>query len=591
MDQPVTTRDPQTPAPRPRRASWLWLIGAVLVAYSTAIAMTGGIDVTLAGVRIRSRTWQRPAVLAIVCLATVAISDRRRALGFTLRAVEAAGRIWSAAVAAISPRALAATATLWALCAGLIFGTSIAGGADSSGYLNQARLFSEGRMSADLRLLQQRAWPDGVDKLVPLGFRLAQDRRHLAPIYPPGYPLLMAPAFRIDERAAYLVVPFGGALVVWLTFAMGEKLRQPAAGAAAACLVSVSPTFLYQLVQPMSDVPVTAAWLAALYVASTRTTANAACAGLAAGIAILIRPNLMPLAGLVWCTTGLGGEGGSRWRRAAASIAATIPGAAALGLIQSARYGSPFASGYGSVHDLFGLANVWPNLARYPRWMIESHTPLIVLFLAAPVWLLWRRQQARGFLLLLWVFAVAVVLAYLPYVYFQSWEWTYTRFLLPAIPIMWLLITLAAYDLLRRLGRPLTALVVAPVVLCVLGFSLWVARERFVFELKDGEKKYVFTGDYARHHLPANAVVFSMQHSGSLWFYTPRPIVRWDHLDSHRLDVLITRLTANGYAPAIIVDRDELDQIRLRFGSDAVRVLERARLVAQFGDAVIYTFE
>src|SRR4029453_4994938 len=79
MDQSAPTiRHPKLPAPRPRRPSLLWLLGAVLLAYSPVIAATGGIDVMVAGVRIRSRTWQRPVMLAIVCLATVDIGDRRR---------------------------------------------------------------------------------------------------------------------------------------------------------------------------------------------------------------------------------------------------------------------------------------------------------------------------------------------------------------------------------------------------------------------------------------------------------------------------------------------------------------------------------
>ncbi len=438
MDESVTVvRHRETPAPRPRRASLLWLIGAVLLAYSVAIAVTGGIDVVLLGLRIRSRTWQRPALLAIACLATVAIADRRRASVLARRARAAAARMWVTSIHAISPRAVAATATLWTLGVGLVFRTCIAGGADSSGYLSQARLLSHGRSVDDRRL--PASWPDGIGTLAPLGFRPTPDGRQLAPIYPPGYPLLMAPAFLIHERAPFLVVPLCGALTVWLTFGMGRRLREPAAGAAAALLVSASPTFLYQLVQPMSDVPATAAWLLALYLACAASVRNATCAGVATGVAILIRPNLAPLALLVWCACALGEGGAGRWRRVLASITATMPAVVVLGMMQSRRYGSALASGYGSVHDLFGLANVWPNLDRYPRWMVETHTPLIFLFLAAPLWLAWRRQELRVLLMLLWTFAVAVVLAYLPYVYFQSWEWSYTRFLLPALPMMWLL--------------------------------------------------------------------------------------------------------------------------------------------------------
>ena len=590
MDQPATAiRHRETPGPRPRRASLIWLIGALLLAYSTAIAVTGGIDVTLAGVRIRSRTWQRPAMLAIACLATVAIADRRRAAVLTRRAVQGAARVWAGAIGAVSPRVVAATAALATLCVGLTFSTYAAGGADSSGYLNQARLFSHGRSVDDSRL--PGSWPDGIDKLAPLGFRPTPDRQHLAPTYPPGYPLLMAPAFLIHERVPHLVVPLCGALTVWLTFALGRKLRQPAAGAAAALLVSVSPTFLYQLVQPMSDVPATAAWLLALYLARAETMGSAVGAGLAASVAILIRPNLMPLALLVWSTCLLGERGGNRWWRAAASAIATLPLAVILGVIQSTRYGSPLASGYGSAADLFGLENVWPNLDRYPRWMIETHTPLILLFLVAPLWLAMRRPQFRSFLFLLWCFAVAVVLAYLPYVYFQSWEWTYTRFLLPGLPIMWLLNTVLALDLMQRVRPSLAVYVLPPALVGVLAFSLSVANARYAFELRDGEQKYLLAADYVREHLPANAVIFSMQHSGSLWFYTQRPIVRWDNLDPRRLDAALGWLSGNGYTPVIIGDREEIDRIRERFGPSATRAFDRARLAAQYGDAAIYTFE
>ena len=145
-----------------------------------------------------------------------------------------------------------------------------------------------------------------------------------------------------------------------------------------------------------------------------------------------------------------------------------------------------------------------------------------------------------AFLCLLWAFAVAVVLAYLPYVYFQSWEWTYTRFLLPGLPIMWLLTygPGARVDAARA-TRPGRLCGRRPRWSCVLAFSLSVANARYAFELRDGEQKYLLAADYVREHLPANAVIFSMQHSGSLWFYTRRPIVRWDNVDPRRLDAAL----------------------------------------------------
>ena len=397
-----------------RRARLLWIAGAILVVYAGIIAATNGFDVTVAGIRIRSRTWQRPGLLAVAALAVAAIADRRRAAALLAIVAAAIARALDAAWLALSPRAVATLAVAWTFVAGVVFGTSVAGGADSSGYLNQGRLLARGQLVDEQRMRSRPPWPELPFKLSPLGFRPAPDPQRLAPTYPPGYPLLLAPAFLVDERAAYLVVPLCGVLAVWLTYALGRRLGEPGAAATAALLLSVSPTYLYQLVQPMSDVPVTAAWLLALYLAMRPKLSSAALAGLTAGLAILIRPNLAPLAALVWLATAI--EPGTRSRRVAVAVLATLPAVVTLAVVQSLRFGSPWSSGYGRLRDLFAWSNIAPNLGRYPRWLFENHTPVIALFLLAPLWSRRLHRESRRLVRLLWLFAVAVVVAYLPYV-------------------------------------------------------------------------------------------------------------------------------------------------------------------------------
>ena len=58
-------------------------------------------------------------------------------------------------------------------------------------------------------------------------------------------------------------------------------------------------------------------------------------------------------------------------------------------------YGSPFLSGYGPSDSLFSWSFVPANLARYPRWFVESQTPVILVGLAAP-FLLRRAGQVGG---------------------------------------------------------------------------------------------------------------------------------------------------------------------------------------------------
>ena len=69
-----------------------------------------------------------------------------------------------------------------------------------------------------------------------------------------------------------------------------------ALGLAAAWLVATSPAVLAMLVSPMSDVPAAAFWAVAIYFTLGSSSRSALMAGLAASAAILIRPNLAPLA-------------------------------------------------------------------------------------------------------------------------------------------------------------------------------------------------------------------------------------------------------------------------------------------------------
>src|SRR5262249_26988624 len=160
---------------------------------------------------------------------------------------------------------------------------------------------------------------------------------------------------------------------------------------------AVSPIFLVQLVQPMSDVPAAAWWLltVVLIVGRPNGRAQAFGSGFAASMGVLTRPNLLPLAlvaagYLAWAPAvdeRLAGDA-PRYRRRAilGFVAGLAPGLIVLGLLQRSMYGSPFATGYGSLGGMFSLAHVAPNLQRYPRWLVDTQTPLIVLALVAP-WL------------------------------------------------------------------------------------------------------------------------------------------------------------------------------------------------------------
>jgi hypothetical protein len=559
------------------RGELLLVLAAICAGFAVFVAATGGVDTRLAGIAIRSRSWERPAAIAAV-LGMAGLYSARDAL-----------RSWAPGAARLTVPAL----LTWVLFAAFWFGTYAAGGADSYGYLSQARLLAHGRLTDTMPRHDAFDWPDVPATLTPLAYTRNTVPDVLVPIYPPGLPMLMAPLTLIHANAAFVLVPICAALTVWLTVLLGRALDEPAAGVLGALLVAASPTFLLQSMQPMSDVPVAALWLWALLLAPRSSTASAIGAGAVASLAILVRPNLAPLVLFVAaaCATAPASplRTSPRWRRPLLALLAALPGVAALAAIQAVRYGSPFGSGYGTFDDLFGMANVAPNLARYPRWMSEAHTPLIWLWLIAPLTFGALARGVKAYAWILYGFAAAVVLAYLPYVYFRPDEWSYTRFLLPALPLMTVFVAFVLLTVARRVvpGVPIAAAAAVCVVVALL--SIRNASAQAVFGMHEAERKYPAVGRYVRDQLPATALVMAAQHSGSVRYYSGRPTLRWDLLDAASLDRTVSSLRRGGYEPYVVLDAGEDDAFRDRFGPGNQAVAGLVPL-ATLGNTRVYGF-
>jgi len=567
------------------RGRTLLILAAVCAVFAGFVAATGGIDTRIGSIPVRSRSWERPATFAVV-LALAGLFQLRHAL-----------RGWLFAAVRLVPAALVA----WALFASLSFGTYAAGGADSYGYVSQAQLLVHGRLTDTMPEHSRFDWPEVPFTLTPLGYTRTGESDVLLPVYPPGLPMMMAPLALVHRDAVYLLVPMCAALMVWLCVVLGRELADPLAGVLGALLLAASPTFLLQAVQPMSDVPVSALWLAALLLARRPGLAGPLLAGLAASLAILVRPNLAPLALFVaaasaapWRLPAAAAAPDLAWpprlMRAAWCVLAMIPGLVTLGVIQAVRYGSPLASGYGSFDELFGLSNIGPNLARYPRWLTEAHTPLVWLWVLAPFAFRDGERGVRPFGWIVYGFIAAVLLAYLPYVYFQPHEWSYTRFLLPALPLMTVLGALALLALLRRAVPRRAAAAAVVICLAVAALSMRNAVEFGVFRMRDGEEKYPRVGRFVRERLPPTAFVLAAQHSGSVRYYSTRPTLRWDLLDAAALDRAIVSLRRAGYEPFAVLDAGEDEAFRARFGARGQHAIDALKPLAVIGNTSVYGF-
>jgi hypothetical protein len=363
----------------------------------------------------------------------------------------------------------------------------------------------------------------------------------------------------------FLVVPLLGALAIWLTYVLGRAIHGPTTGAAAAALLVCSPTFLYQLVQPMSDVPAMAWWLLVATCAIGREDGlrRPGLAGLAGSMALLTRPNLLPLAAIVAAYFVIVGGRDSRMADAARFVAGLLPGIALLAYLQRAMYGSPIATGYGSVDQMMAAGHVLVNLRRYSEWMIGSHTPFLLLALAAPALVL-RPSQAW----LCLVLAVATLACYLPYRVFD--DWWYTRFLLPAIPLLIVLATATLVALAELLVPPHR---IALVVACVMVLmALWIrtARARQAFDLAQLEQHYYRAGTAVAEHLPRTAAIFTLKDSGSVEYHAGRPTLSWDTLQAESLDRALAFVRDRGYVPYFLLEIDEEPEFRTRFRGASV---------------------
>jgi hypothetical protein len=303
-------------------------------------------------------------------------------------------------------------------------------------------------------------------------------------------------------------------------------------------------------------------------------------AGVVASIGVATRPNLAPLAAA--CALFIFLEGTRLAANGHASAMRTfqtrsglfsslcftlglVPGAIAVALLHDWLYGSPVATGYGSPQALFSREHIVPNLRQYTQWLIETHTPFLALGLLAPLVASRKNAQQQRLLWLALTLTLIVFACYLPYVVFDAW-W-YTRFLLPALPLMLILTSVSIVALARRLP----GVVAVVLVICVVsGIAAWQVREasaRAVFRLRTLERRFVEVGNYVARTLPAEAVVITVWESGSIRFYSDRLTILWDSLDPGWLDRALEYLRESGRPPYFVFERFEEERFRARFAA------------------------
>jgi hypothetical protein len=570
------------------------ILGAI---WTAVLLLSGGFDVAISGVTVSSHAPLRPFLLGTLAFAVFVWSTGLEATADQLRRL----------AAQIDPRILAAALAIWTGGTALACGTTAGFGADSYGYVSQAELWLEGGLRQPQPFAEQVPWPNAAWTFSPLGYRPDESRGHteLVPTYSPGLPMLMALAKRIAGHCAmFLIVPLSAGVLVWATYALGKRLGSSGAGLVGAWLVATSPAVLLASMRPMTDVPVAAVWAIALVVVLRPGPGSSLLAGALAGLAVLIRPNLLPLSavlgGWILLRAAFDRQSGlsARLFSLAAFGAGLSPGLIATGLVFNHLYGSPFVSGYGTFDQQLAWSNVAGNFRNYMSWLIDSQSVLVlagIVALAVPVRRLWPGVTDRRVFWMTGLFSVLLWAQFCLYLVFD--DWSYLRFLLPFWPLV-MLGTGSVAMLGLQARRPLSMLCIGWLVLGLGVRARGVAEERGVFDLWPGDSVSVGAAQAVQSLTEPNSVILTLLHSGTVRYYGGRVTMRYDILEGEWLDQAVAWLTARGVHVYALLDdagvddhRSEVEYFRRRFsGQRTVDLLNAPPVFTYRGTRPVFLF-
>ena len=559
-------------------------LGTVALVWFLVLVLAGGVDTSFLGIRLRSNNPLRLLLASAVAFATYLLAGGnsqplvnllRRFIDFLERSLIHRPRSRRLAVAALA---------LGLGFYGYFYGTKVASGSDSWGYLSATELMLAGNLKVDVSFAKDAPWPYARRSFAPLGFRPAVSEIDwsLVPTYSLGLPALLAIAKKIaGHQAMFWVVPLTGALLVVATFGIGMRMASPGAAVVGAWLVATSPTVLFMIVSPMSDLPAAAFWATGFYFLLGRSATAVLVSALAASVAIVIRPNLVPLAGVMGLYLVLRRHQSRRTTlvHALIFVAGLLPAIGAVAWFNNRLYGSPLASGYGTLSEFLDPSNIAPNLRLYLGWLIETQTWIVLagfVAIAVPSRKLWPAAPDRRTIAAMAAFVGTVWASYLLYVVFDAW-W-YLRFLVASFPFVLLGVGAVAAWLVR--DRPLGMRLAASVTVFVLGLAgVRLAVDRGATRLWEGERRYIAVAQMAKRLTSDNSVILSAQHSGSLRYYAGRMTMRYDEFEPEWIDRAIDWLAARGVSTYFAVEAWELAEVRQRFaGTRAADALKQAPL-------------
>jgi hypothetical protein len=453
--------------------------------------------------------------------------------------------------------------------------------ADASGYFNSASLISQGKLTAKLRASEALKWYYPYD-LEPLGFHFDSSRSVLVPTYFVGLPILLACAHCLGgwDFASYVVI-LGSAMLLLVCSYLILRALEIERRLAMAAVVGLAwcPIFVFSSSQTYSDVVAGAGCALAGLCALKSSKANliyALSAGMSLGFMLLVRStNVLLLPSLLIMT--------SSWKNRVAIGVGCLPFVATLMGYQHLVYGGAMRSGYGAIFKIFDWRYVPSALAHYTT-MLPKLLPIAVL---SPIGVFcasarWPRRVRLG--LVAWVASFG---AFYAFYYFTGREWTSLRFIEPTFPALLALACIAIEAIAARVASASSDIRVLPAASAILlVVSGCLALFSHFADPRLHDRGFVAARVWMRQNLPPDSLVVCKMFSGSVYFATPNPTLRWDETSKENIGKYLRDMWNAGKSVYSVLDASELADPDVRR-----KIAGRWEKLADFQTATVWRIE
>jgi hypothetical protein len=111
-------------------------------------------------------------------------------------------------------------------------------------------------------------------------------------------------------------------------------------------------------------------------------------------------------------------------------------------------------------------------------------------------------------------------------------------------------------------------------LLGITGYNIYTARMLGTFQLADQLSRVARIANYVNANVPEEAVIVSGEQSGSMRYYTGRPILRWEAATPETLGKAAASLEQSGRPVFIVLDGWEDELFRQKLGAYPAAALD-----------------